>query len=265
MPPPRYTGGSNPREDPYGGPNTTPGESSFDDFSEGIPLWGDLTGANARNANRRASAAGRAGRDAWLGLIPQNPDAEQQAAGYEFGSPSIQDSGAAGQRGYSYLNDVVSHGGMTEGGRAGFREAAQMAGRQGAAGRAAAQAGFEARGGGASGGAYAQQLLGEQGAADQAGMAAYEGAREAERGRMAAAAGLAGIGEEEANRRFGYQSQLAQARERARQQSFENLRDVAAGVSGQYGNQQNRQDEANQNSQKRQSDLFSSFLSMFGA
>jgi hypothetical protein len=197
---------------------------NFDDLGdadwEGTFLMGDLTGANARQAQRRQDYARQQALNLWGGAQEYAPSAS------DISNPYNYDPTDAG------LNMLISQQGLTPGAKSAYAAMTQQAGQQSAATRQAIQQQMVARGMGASGANYAAQLAAGQEGANQAAMGGYQAVAQGEAARNAAIGQQAGI---RAQQRAAY----AGAQERGLQDVYNNYLQMVAGMTGQYNNAQN--------------------------
>lgn len=181
--------------------------SDFDESSAGTFLWGDITGANARQAGAQRE------REQWLrqryidqaeDYIPSADDlwVEYEQEGYIAGPERSEAAQARADRGsieaqqdaLRYMQDVYRSGGMTEADRARQQLARMQTGQATRAARDADLNALEARGMGGSGAALASRLgaqqMGAQSLAQQDALMLIEAQSRADR----AASGAGGLG-----------------------------------------------------------------------
>lgn len=206
--------------DPYADPYAnTGGLRDMDAWSEGIPIWGDLSGANARGARSREAAAARMARDEWQGLKGKtNVDTAR-------------------------LRNIADAQGVTPGSVAAYRGINQIAGQAAAGQRAGIRQQAEARGMGASGAGYAAELSAGQAGADQAAQGGYQAVAASQKEKLQAAGEIAGV----------------------EQGNIRNRMDIAAGMTGQYSGQADRQAKAAKDSQDAQGGILSGIGAIIAA
>lgn len=206
--------------DPYNDPYATDeGLNSFDTTSEGIPIWGDLSGANARKAKSREAAAARMARDEFGALK---------------GTTNVDTS---------RLRGIADASGVTPGAVAAYRGINQLAGNAAAGQRAGIRQQAEARGMGTSGAGYAAELAGGQAGADQAAQGGYQAVAASQKEKLEAAGQIAGI----------------------EQGNIRNRMDIAAGITGQYAGQADRQRQNAKDSADAQGGILSGIGAIIAA
>lgn len=207
--------------DPYASPygENTGGLESMDAWSEGIPIWGDLSGANSRGARAREMAAARAARDEWQGLKGKTDVSTER------------------------LRRIADAQGVTPGGVVAYRSMNQMAGQAAAGQRAGIRQQAEARGMGNSGAAYGAELSAGQAGADQAAQGGYQAVAASQKEKLEAAGQIASV----------------------EQGNVRNRMDIAAGMTGQYSSQADRQARNAKDSQDAQGGILSGIGAIIAA
>ena len=205
--------------DPYNDPYATDeGLNSFDTTSEGIPIWGDLSGANARKAKSREAAAAKLGMQEW-GALKGHTDVDTSLP-------------RSCHRYRGHAGSVAAYRGMN-----------QMAGQAAAGQRAGIRQQAEARGMGASGAGYGAELQAGQAGADQAAQGGYQAVAASQKEKLQAAGEIAGV----------------------EQGNVRNRMDIAAGMTGQYSGQADRQARNARDSQDAQGGILSGIGAIIAA
>lgn len=198
---------------------------------EGTFLLGDLSGANARQNQKRQAYGQQKALALWGGAQQYAPSASNLSNPYNY-DPSDQG-----------LQSLINNQGLTTGARAAYAGMAQQAGQQAAAQRQAITQQMVSRGMGASGANYAAQLQAGQAGADTAAMGGYQAVAQGEQARNQA------IGEQ-AQLTGAQRANYAQAQERGLQDVYQNYLQMAAGATGQYSQAANMYGQrANQSGQ----------------
>ncbi len=217
--------------------------SDFDSWAAGIPLLGDLSGANARSAAAAAEMERRR-REAALGELAEfMPNADDLAVTYEH--EDFVGPGSDSERMARAMREWTD-GGLTDVDRAMMEESRRGVARDARAGRDADISALEARGMGGSGNELAAMLASTEGAADR--NASMEGGilAAAQQRQFNAARALGEYGAREDDYSRGLEGRntdrtnmTGESRSRARQQAHEN-RERHAGLGlgmSPFGNQ----------------------------
>lgn len=255
-----------------GGGNDSEGSAldAYYDASADIPVWGWLSGANARRDAQNASDEAAQARLIWSDLDRFMPSADDLAVQYEeegsVGGPetSIAGSGdpeseAIERRALAGLMDIGESGGITDSDRARMQLGAMDVGRQARASREADMAALQARGMGGSGTQIASTLGASQAgidglyqrdaeiqarAQDRAMDALSQGGSFA--GQMRGERFREGGAQDDLNRwntdyqrgreqrNTGWRNRTRESRSDARQQQYENRERQAAGMTEQW-------------------------------
>jgi hypothetical protein len=151
--------------------------SSFDEGSADIPIWGWLSGAQARRDSARAQSEADRIASGWDALSDFMPTPDDLAVDYAH-DPGVEagwtperaeaDAGAidAQRSALAGLDDIYSSGGITDADRARMQLGEMEVGRQMRASREADLAALQARGMGGSGAEMASMLSAQQSGAD---------------------------------------------------------------------------------------------------
>ncbi|UJR78931.1 hypothetical protein [Sandaracinus amylolyticus] len=263
MAPPGSPGSPQSTWDGRGGSGYTDGRDpalrDFDEASGGIPIWGWLSGADARNAASEGERQAAMNRGMWADLGRYAPSADDLTVDYEQYDSNELGNARADQMSIDVqrdalrgLQDVYRSGGMTAADHARQQLARQQTGQATRAQRDAELAALEARGMGGSGAALAARLASQQAgvmglsAADaQMQIEAQQRALQAMQAAGAAAGQMRGQSwQEDATRRSAIdefnrantdqRNRTRDSRAAARQQAYQNRERMVAGATNQY-------------------------------
>lgn len=191
--------------DPYAD-DSAGGASDFDETSADIPIWGWLSGAQARRDAANAESEAQRMESGWDALSDYMPTPDDLAVDYEqseyaegptrseLGNAQA-DANAIGQQRYAMdaLRGIVDEGGLTQADRARMQLGEMEVGRSMRASREADLAAMQARGMGGSGAEMASVLGAQQAGADGLFSRDAEMQIEAQRRRDAAISALGGM------------------------------------------------------------------------